>query len=769
MRYFADSVYDRRVRMDQMMNRSYLRTNRDDLTRSLNWAKVSLDALSLSTPPGGVWSGVPFGDIVGARDIFSSVPGIVLGTGKLKDLVPVFREFAATQDTDPASGSYGCIADRLGDSREYTDADATPLFVAALGMYVQYSGDSLFAAEMLPYVRRSIEGALRYRTDSLLFLKHGDDGTWMGIPRGNRADDLQGYWQKQLQTGISLCDDLRIDSLQQEAGRWRDAAATLEANFRKYFIDSTGVSIADYLSPTGKRDQVVRPNQLMDAGILNNSLLYQSIFAKLTPMLVSPYGVLTRSVLDPGFHTFHYDRQLYAPQQGVYEGVIHTWLAGEWTTQAVKFGLPDSAMIVTRNMSNTILHGAIPGTLPEMIDAARLDGDSLVRASGYMSSARGLAEYLRSWYEGYLGVSVDHMGSHLTLYPNLPASVTDVDFNVPVGGSSVAVQYRKLNDQLTVGLSSPPGTPVLGVVLLAPVTKNATPLRRAEFDLNADKPLKLAITKEGINRIGPGQQERVKVSEVTTGFDRRVLKNVHLASVTGSNIQNQAGAGISLLTLHDVKHPPQAASVLADIADSSFNDSLLGIGGEGWLGDLKRGILDITHFTVRVDSAYMYFTITYRDLCYPTTHPEYGFDRTITAVAIDRNGEVSDGSSTVGRNAHCTFSNFSFSEIIYLGSGLRIEDGRGNVLAEYYPVPDDDHQPLGDYIDKSVSFSIPVQITGKPSVNWRYAVVTGVRDDGGGDIGTFRTVSREMASGTHQKQEMMKGNIFDLVRVPSGK
>ncbi len=774
MKNFLDSVYDRRVRMDQMMKGAYLRTNREDLTRSLNWAKVSLDALSLGTAPGRIWSGVPFGDRYEARTIFSSVPGIILGTGNLQKLKPVFRAFAATQDTNPSSGSYGCISDDLSDVSGYTDADATPLFVSALGTYIGYSGDSLFAAEMFPWVRRSIEGTLRYRCDTLRFLKHGDYATWMDIPRGNRADDIQAYWYQQLQTGITLSGTLHNDALREEVAAWREAASTLEANFRRYFVDSVAISIADHLVPADKADPVVRPNQFMDNVILAEGSFYQSLFARLTPALVTPSGVATRSVLDSGFCPVHYGQPLYPPSRCAYEGVLHPWLAGEWITQAARFGLPDSAIIVTRNQAKAILNGPTLGTLPEMMDAEGPGGDSLLPESGYLSSARSLAEYLRSWYEGYLGVSVDRMGSRLTLRPNLPGSVTDVDFDVPVGSSRVAVHYRKMNNQMTVELWSPPGTHAVHVVLLAPVIsrakaglRNSSVLQQTDVDLKADKRLVLVIGRDGVRLAEKGSQEHVTNSEFATGVDQKVMKSVHLVP-GGLNWRMPAGRKTPFLSLKDVKRSPQGSTVIEDVADAAFNDSLLVAGGDRWVQDLKRGILDVTHFTVRMDSASMYFTITYRDLSYPTRHPEYGFDHTITAVAIDKEGGASTRSSTVGRNAQYTFPNFSFSDIIYIGKGLSVEDAEGNILAQYFPVPADVRQPLGEYALKSVSFSLPLGITGRPSAKWKYALVTGVRDDSGGDIGTFRTVSRQPLSGT-EAEHLVKGNIFDLVHAPAGK
>jgi glycogen debranching enzyme len=777
MKNFTDSIYDRRVRMDQMMKKSYLRTDREDLTRALNWAKVSLDALLIDDDSKGIWNGLPHGEMLEARSIFSTITGSLPWIGNFSQAKSIFRKFAATQDTDSASPTYGCISDMLGDSSKYRNADATPLFVAALNTYLQYTGDSLFASEMFPFVKRSIEGTLRYRTDSLLFQIHGNDATWMNVPRGNRANDIQAYWLKQLQGGIDIDGFLYPGADREEVSRWKNVMSTLKENFRKYFVDSVRSGIFDHLPVKGKANAEILPNQLVDIELAGNNTLYQSVFANVTSTLVYPLGVSTKSGDSPEFHPFRYAQQYYAPQYGLCEGVIYPWLAGEWVTQAAKFGLPDTAMEVTLNLSRFILRGNTLGSLPEIFDAVPVIGDSLPRESGFRSSARSLAEYLRGWYEGYLGVKVDRMGSRLTLRPNLPAKVHDVDFNVPLGSSPVTVHYKKSNDQMTVELSTPPDSRTIDVVLVAPVnygeqsvsTKELL-LHQAEMSLPAGGHVSFVVRKDGIHLAGSGKHERLQDVKIPSHFDRMVINNIHLApSLAGFGTKDLVKSPVPLFTIDDVKRPVENAKVLCDVAGTAFDTLPPDYGAYPRLPGLKRGSLSVSHFTVSTDTNNVYFHLTYNDLCYPVGNPERGFDRTITAVAIDKNEKTGSQQAMVGRNARYSFINYSFSEIIYIGNGLRVEDAKGKTLLEYFPIPSDERSPLGEFNTNSIVFSIPVRIIGKPGDDWKYAVVTGVRDDTGGDVGNFQTIEDRLVPEKGDRKNKSTGNVVDVLIPSPGK
>ena len=330
---------------------------------------------------------------------------------------------------------------------------------------------------------------------------------------------------------------------------------------------------------------------------------------------------------------------------------------------------------------------------------------------------------------------------------------------------------------MTVELWSPSATSTIDVVLIAPAiySSQMTPsneilLHRAEFNLNADKHVTITMRKEGIRGKEDGKQLRLLIAEVPSGSDIKEIKSIHLtSSLSTYRVPDLQKSLTPLLTTDEIKRKPEDAKILFDVADSSLDDSSVNFGNYSWSNGLKRGSLDITRFTVSSDTSRVWFDITFRDLCYPTGHPEFGFDRTITAIALNNNEVRTAQQTTIGRNAEFSFTNFSFSEIIFIGKGLRIEDGKGKVLAEYFSVPADENHPLGNFNTNSISFSVPTSIIGRPGADWRYALVTGVRDDSEGGVGRFQTLERRKGSHQGTRKDIPKGNVYDLLIPPSGK
>ncbi|MBI3577976.1 MAG: hypothetical protein HY089_01030 [Ignavibacteriales bacterium] len=162
----------------------------------------------------------------------------------------------------------------------------------------------------------------------------------------------------------------------------------------------------------------------------------------------------------------------------------------------------------------------------------------------------------------------------------------------------------------------------------------------------------------------------------------------------------------------------------------------------------------------------MYFRMQFQNLSNPGWHPEYGFQLTYAAIAIDKDGKSGVGQTNVGMNSNYILDKqFAFENIIYVGGGFRVVDAKGKILAEYLPVSDDGKQPLGDTKEKIISFAIPVELLGKPETSWRYTVLVGCQDDhGGAGVGDFRsveTVAKEWTGGG--KKKPTDSNVYDVI------
>jgi len=77
--------------------------------------------------------------------------------------------------------------------------------------YVKYLRRCRFSSKkMYPVIARSIDGTIKYHSDTLGFLTHADAESWMDAvgpngpwsPRGSRACDVQALWHQQLMVGV---------------------------------------------------------------------------------------------------------------------------------------------------------------------------------------------------------------------------------------------------------------------------------------------------------------------------------------------------------------------------------------------------------------------------------------------------------------------------------------------------------------------------------------------------------------------------------------
>ncbi len=458
---YRDLIDRRRMRMQKLVDRVGFRTSDQRLDMAVNWALISMDGLmagqsSLRT------TGTEYGERPG-REILHSIPGGLLVSGNFPVAKEILRFFAERQDRNPASSSYGRIPSRISSAQVfYTSADVTPRFVEALGEYVNYSGDTAFARLMFPTVRRAIEGTLKHRVDRHALLTHGDAETWMDIvgpqgpetPRGNRANDIQALWYRQLLISTWLAG---IAEDEKSFREWFSYAEQVQISFNRLFVDPATKRIYDRLNANGSPDRRLRANQILTLELIEDPSVRFDVFRQTTESLVYAHGVGSLFQGDPDFHP-------YAAQgSNPHNGLVWTWLAGPWISAATQFGYYDTAYKVTNTMIRQILDRGTIGTLGELFEAATRTGGLEPLPAGSASGV-GLAELLRNIYQDYLGVAVDAVENKLELAPHLPSSVSDAAFNVAVGPNTIRVRYKRSSSEGTINLSSPAGAPTIDVV-----------------------------------------------------------------------------------------------------------------------------------------------------------------------------------------------------------------------------------------------------------------------------------------------------------------
>jgi hypothetical protein len=763
---YTNEVASRKERIERMLNRSPVTTDSPRFNLALNWAKVSMDALIMNQGKKGIFAGLPWFDNYWGRDSYISLPGATLVTGNFSDAKEILRSFAEWQDTNALSQNYGRIPNLVTtNSISYNTADGTPRFVMALAEYVKYSGDTSFARMMVPVVKRSIEGTLKYHTDSLSFLTHGDAETWMDAvgpngawsARGNRANDIQALWYQQLNAGASLVSDPVLSK------RWREVAHTQATNFNTHFVDNSTLLLYDHLNQDGTADHQLRPNQLFDMPIITNPAVAQKMFATVTNKLVYPHGIASLSQEDANFHPFHHHAPNYVQDAAYHNGIIWTWLAGTWIDLATQYGFADTAFRVTKNMVHQILDRGAVGTLSELLDAAPREGEAEPRLSGAYSQAWSNAEFIRNFYQSYLGVTLDDSGGRavplLVLSPHVPSAISNIAATIPIASYELHVEFHRVNGKSELTISSPPNAPTLEYRFNGTRLHNSYLVQRGSILPNSRLVLAVDETQKEADVAGEANSRM---------YSPQAFGGLKLATpVVRAELPSLRKPDHPLMKNDEIKHTNVNAKILYDCSDPEGDDK----GPDSTYTyplttNLKPGALDITHFTVATDKDNAYFTMTFRDLSNPGWHPEYGFQLTYAAIAIDKDHKLGSGQIRVGMNADYSLpKDLAYENIIYVGGGIQVQDAKGKILSEYIPIEGDEKNPLGDVQSKTIKFSLPVNILGTPNPSWRYVVLVGAQDDhGGAGLGEFRTVeveAKEWSGGGKNNPNLP--NVYDVI------
>jgi hypothetical protein len=624
---------------------------------------------------------------------------------------------------------------------------------------------------MYEVVRRSIDGTIRYHADSLGFLTHGDAETWMDAvgpsgawtPRGDRANDIQALWAEQLAIGIRWAE-LRHDRASARA--WKARRATLLREFQERFVDASHGVVFDHLNGDGTPDRQLRPDQLFTLGLLDELRAKEvaaHVFDTITRTLVYPYGVGSLAPGDSIFHPYHHYAPYYVQDAAYHTGIVWTWLAGAWIDRALAYDFRDLAATVTGGMVDQILDRGAIGTLSELLDAAPRPGESSPRLSGTYSQAWSLAEFLRSFYQGYLGVSADVPGGTLAVAPRLTQEMGEVDFRVPYGKSFVTGSANSANAGTSLEIH-----PEIGLRLRVTLRGAGGPPAAASVALSPRERIRFRCDGGRLLATGPSGGMRLKTTvppdPAPPGFRPPALA----AASVRPDLPALRGPSHRMLSNAEVKRAGPRASVLLDADDPQGDDVGSGAYRYPTTPSLKKGSLDLRHCTIAADSERLYVTLTFANLSDPGWHPEYGFQLTYAAIAIDEDGIPGSGRRTVGMNAQYDLPpDRAYERIVYVGGGLRLDDTSAT-LAEYLPQPGDEERPLGDVAAKSIAFSLPLELLGRPTDRWRFTILVGAQDDhGGAGIGEFRAVGdtpSEWAGGG--KKNPADPNVFDVLAPP---
>ena len=424
-----------------------VKSNLPELDKALDWITITMDELITEQQGNGIYAGLPWFNEYWGRDMFISMPGACLVTGQFEVAKQILKDFVQLQDTDPASETYGRIPNRANlEGILYNTTDGTPRLVIQALELAEYSGDTEFLRELYPAIKLSINASIANYTDLHGYLTHADADTWMdvkrngipGSPRGNRANDIQALWYKQLVAGSKIA--AMMDDTGSAEG-WSGIAQIMASYFEKEFCDKEKTLIYDHLNADGTPDLQMRPNQLYCFELISDSDFKQKVTRRVWEELVYPWGVASLAQWDPQFHPQHENWHYYHKDDAYHNGTIWLWNNGEAMQRMIEYGQKEEAWKLFKNMNRQALHEGAVGSLSENADAHPREGQNWVNRSGTFLQAWSNAEHLRVWYQHFLGIRPDMLNGRIIIDPQLPAEVTSLETSVKIGGGTLHYKY----------------------------------------------------------------------------------------------------------------------------------------------------------------------------------------------------------------------------------------------------------------------------------------------------------------------------------------
>ena len=444
----GDSMIDaRRQRMNTLLSENVpMRSNLTDLDKAIAWITLTTDQLITCQQGKGIYAGLPWFNTYWGRDIFISLPGATLVTGQFSEAEEILRDFGRLQDRRQDSPTMGRIPNlATPDGVWYNTTDGTPRYVMETEELLRYTGDKQFLQDVYPTIVMSIEQAIASSTDEKGYLLHADADTWMDVkhevpasPRGNRANDVQWLWYRQLMAGVHLAQ-LMNDTA--NVSKWKYKAEQLANNFERDYCDKADTLIYDHLNSDGTPDKQYRPNQLFCFELIGDEDFKKAVTRKTWQHLAYPWGMASLEQYDSQFHPYHHWDEKYHFDDAYHNGTVWLWLNGIAMQRMIECGEVETAWQLFCNMNRQALQEGAVGSLSECADAHPRPGKQWADRSGTFLQAWSNAEQLRVWYQCFLGIQPDLLNGVVRVKPMLPKEISHLSLRVKLGKGYLVYKY----------------------------------------------------------------------------------------------------------------------------------------------------------------------------------------------------------------------------------------------------------------------------------------------------------------------------------------
>ncbi len=731
--WIRNRIRKRKSRLIRLLAAQPIETDNRQVEQALLWARFALDALITRQRGIGIWAGLPWFNNYWGRDTFISFPGALLVSGRFDPAGQILRNFAAFQLKDTQNRLYGRIPNRI-TNREviYNTADATWWFIRELYEYALYRGDRRTVQELIPTVRRAIEGALRYRTDGKGFLLHGAADTWMDAkgsqgawsPRGNRAVEIQSLWYTALRVGALLTKG------QSCSAKWNKQAEKVRENFNALFWDEKNQRLFDHLKANDQPDTSLRPNQIFAVTVPNlfgvapllDDDCRKSVVRLVTEKLTQPWGVMSLSPEDTNFHPWHHYEPYYVPDAAYHNGMIWTWLAGADISGLRSFGQIIPAAKLYEHESLQILDLDAIGNYSELLEPVLREGRKRPRISGTVSQAWSLAEFIRNFYRDFIGYQPLAIENRIILHPHLPPSMNQIHTRLLFKNSWIDLYLRQTEKDLSLQLKIDHADQTITGIFILPGRSG----RSIEFTLNDSH----RLWKRTFHRLS--SEHPLSSWSLAPEIGNKtfpVIRRPEYVFLKGRDVfQSGPFKKRALIFKSDTLNDDRGPNGRYTYPENPV---------------FKKGILDLKSFALYDLGRDWGFCIRLRNLTDPNWHPEYGFQLTFLAVAVQDESAGSKRTRKIGHQADYGLpAERAWNRIVYIGGGLEVCDAQGKRIAVYAAAKAE--FPLGFPARNEIRFRLSKRFLKGLSKRSVISVLCGAQDDhGGSGIGDFRAVRKK--------------------------
>jgi predicted glycogen debranching enzyme len=397
-------------RRENLLSRFYKVNQNIQATDWLSFMTLAADALVVSGTDSehrSVIAGYHWFEDWG-RDVFVSLPGLTLATGRFEDAKRILLTFQKYLK-DGLIPNF--VLDR-GGQVGYNTADATLWYVNSALQYLKYTGDFGFIQTHLSetlhaIVESLVEGAvpdMHVDADGLLW--HGPQSTWMDAvvdgqpvtPRAGKAVEVQALWYNTLRILELISKKFEEHSA---AEKYAGMAEKARMSFSEKFWNYEKNCLFDVVNENYS-DGSFRPNQIiavaLDFTMLDNAR-NEKIVDSVYHELWTPFGLRSLAKNDPRYVGI-YSGDRRNRDMAYHNGTVWPWLLGPFTTAFLKvkgFGSlkRDYALrtLLEPFLTNHVANMQ-PGTASEIFD-----GDSPHTPRGCILQAWSVAEPMRAYLE----------------------------------------------------------------------------------------------------------------------------------------------------------------------------------------------------------------------------------------------------------------------------------------------------------------------------------------------------------------------------------